>query len=210
MQIYVLRLNNNRYYVGSSANPQERIEQHIQGKGSHFTLVNPVIEVVDTFAAKSPFDEDNITKQYMAQYGIDNVRGGSYTQLEFSTVEKEFLARELLTLQDKCYFCSKIGHYIKNCPERKAGDTTGVVTSAADNKVPVKAKAKNRSKDKIICHRCSRTGHSAKRCNAKTDVTGAPLEAKKLLCTRCGRNNHLITNCYANTSLDGAPLVEEK
>jgi predicted GIY-YIG superfamily endonuclease len=35
--IYILKLKNNKYYVGKSNDPQKRFKEHISGNGSSFT-----------------------------------------------------------------------------------------------------------------------------------------------------------------------------
>lgn len=115
MGIYVLKLENNKYYVGRSENVQERIEAHIQGYGSEFTKRYKVKKVIEIIETEDMFEEDKVTKRYMSKYGIDHVRGGSYTTIELSKETKQFLRKEIYGGTNRCYQCGLEGHYIKDC-----------------------------------------------------------------------------------------------
>ena len=92
--IYVLRLEGGHYYIGKSDNVIARYQQHLDGKGSAWTKLHKPVSLVKTVEGASPFDEDKITKEYMAKYGIDKVRGGSYVQLELSPFHMDALHME--------------------------------------------------------------------------------------------------------------------
>ena len=112
--IYVLGLIDGRYYVGRSDNVQQRYQQHLNGDGSAWTKKYRPVSLVETIKG-GIFDEDKVTKQYMAKYGIDNVRGGSYVQIQLSEVQKEALKLELWGAQDRCSQCGRTGHFVKDC-----------------------------------------------------------------------------------------------
>ena len=40
--IYILELENNKYYVGKTTNPNFRLEQHFNNSGSHWTNSNEI------------------------------------------------------------------------------------------------------------------------------------------------------------------------
>jgi hypothetical protein len=52
----------------------------------------------------------------MMKYGIDNVRGGSYTKLKLDDWMIKSLEHEFISAQDICYNCNKKGHFVKDCP----------------------------------------------------------------------------------------------
>lgn len=115
MGIYVLKLDKNKYYIGRSENVQDRIEAHIQGNGSEYTKRYKVKKVVEIIETDDLFEEDKVTKRYMSKYGIDHVRGGSYTTMELSNDVKDFLRREIYGGTNRCFQCGLEGHYIKDC-----------------------------------------------------------------------------------------------
>lgn len=79
--IYVLRLEKHRWYIGKGRDPQARFEAHCNGSGTPWTQLFRPIELVLIRPSTSGTDEDNTTIEYMAQHGIDNVRGGTICQL---------------------------------------------------------------------------------------------------------------------------------
>ena len=80
----------------------KRYQQHSSGLGSAWTKKYKPVRILDTIENVSPFDEDKITKEYMAKYGIENVRGGSYVEIELSELQTEALKIELWQAKDLC------------------------------------------------------------------------------------------------------------
>jgi len=113
--IYILRLEGGRYYVGKSDNVMNRYQQHLNGGGSAWTRKYKPVSLVKTIENVSPFEEDKQVKEYMAKYGIQNVRGGSYVELNLSEFHMEALKMEIWAAKDKCTQCGRPGHFVKNC-----------------------------------------------------------------------------------------------
>lgn len=78
LYIYILQLEENKYYVGKTKHPKFRLESHFNAEGSEWTKKYKPIEVVKIIEDCDEFDEDKYTLMYMSLYGIDNVRGGSF------------------------------------------------------------------------------------------------------------------------------------
>jgi len=56
----------------------------------------------------------------MAQFGIDNVRGGSYCleNLHTNITHYEKAKQQIYSIQDKCYICGETGHFKYKCSKR--------------------------------------------------------------------------------------------
>jgi len=118
-KIYVLGLERRRFYIGRSEYEDLRLIQHSTGKGSAWTSKFPPVSLVELRPCKSPFEEDMVTKEYMAKYGIDNVRGGSYVKIILDSIQIEAITRELLSVSDLCKSCGKCDHFMHECSEKK-------------------------------------------------------------------------------------------
>ena len=78
--LYVLKLENDKYYIGSTYNLNFRFAQHMQNQGSKWTKLHKPISIVEVITDLSKTSENDLTRSYMNRYGKDNVRGGSYCQ----------------------------------------------------------------------------------------------------------------------------------
>jgi GIY-YIG catalytic domain/Zinc knuckle len=117
--IYVLKLENNKYYIGKTDNPNIRLNAHFNCNGSEWTKKYNPLEIIDIIPDCDKYDEDKYTKIYMDKYGIDNVRGGSYVKLELDTDTIKFLQKESIATNDKCFNCGMNGHFSKDCNKNK-------------------------------------------------------------------------------------------
>jgi predicted GIY-YIG superfamily endonuclease len=197
--IYVLRLEGGRYYVGKSIDVQKRYQEHLDGKGAVWTKRYRPIALEKTIPNASVFEEDKITKEYMAKYGIDKVRGGSYVETELSQFHLDALNMEIWAAKDLCTRCGRSGHFVRECYAK---------TDASGNQIE---EEEEESEEEWECDFCDRTftteygcGMHERSCSAAKQQGGRVVGAST--CYRCGRQGHYAEICYARTHRDGDEL----
>ncbi len=85
--LYVLRLEQGKYYVGiTSQTPEIRMQEHVDGvRGAYWTKQYKPIEIFykEQIGAMEKADAEKIenvsVRKYMKQFGLNNVRGGDLT-----------------------------------------------------------------------------------------------------------------------------------
>lgn len=194
--VYVLKLEDGRYYVGRSDNLDIRIQNHLNGNGSEWTKKHPPIKVVEIRPNVDRFEEDKATKEYMVKYGIDNVRGGAYSQIILPPDKLKNLMDELRNAQDLCFRCGRNNHFVTDCYAKVDIDGNIINTEPETKKDISTSKKKDTNteskKDKYLCERCGRDTHDASVCHNKTHM-----DKNKSIepCDRCGCSSHHISAC---------------
>jgi hypothetical protein len=233
--IYTLKLQNNKYYVGKTNNPQFRFDAHFDAGGSAFTKKFKPLEIHQLVPDCSDHDEQRITQEYMGTYGIQNVRGGPWTQMLLSDEEEDFIQKLLDSETDACYECGSQGHFANKCPNKHQKTTYPQM-----------------SKKKVVydvwhCEFCGKEFDSKKGCSFHenihctkrrnthknydpaidlrdelyetsseydSDETSSEYDSESdeyeseggVTCYRCGRGGHYATTCYAKKHIRGSWL----
>jgi predicted GIY-YIG superfamily endonuclease len=129
---YTLQLAEGKYYVGRTTIPLDvRLAQHLEGKGqgSAWTAKYPPIKIIPNITEQlTPGDADNediLVRKMMRMHGRDNVRGGSYSQIELPTDQMRELDRLERSRDDRCFGCGGTGHFINQCPNQESKASSG-------------------------------------------------------------------------------------
>jgi hypothetical protein len=180
--IYILKLTNNKYYVGKTTNPKYRLNSHFNYDGSTWTKKYKPINMLEIIKNCDNYDEDKYTLKYMEKYGINIVRGGSFCQIKLTDENKNTINKMINGSTDKCYICGKNGHFASKCKDD-------------ENNLSMLYDKLLEKQDK--CFRCHRQGHYKNDCYAKTYSDGDLIsdneeENKDYInvwsCSYCGKN----------------------
>ena len=115
LYIYVLQLENNRYYIGKTINLKYDIKHNFNGNGVSFTKLYKPIYILQIYNCKES-DEDECLNFYMQKYGKNNVRSGSFIY-KTNEISDEYCGTSVYTsMCDKyCIKCHQEGHYCMDC-----------------------------------------------------------------------------------------------
>ena len=82
MYVYVLRLENEKFYVGLciKGDPFKRIRNHYKANGARYTQNNRVLKLMFLEEITDTLQELIYTLQFMKTYGMCQVRGDKYIQ----------------------------------------------------------------------------------------------------------------------------------
>ena len=203
MVVYVLALKDGFYYIG-----RFNISQIKNGGGSSWTKLHPPVSVVETIYRDAEydeeFDEDEIVYKYMKKYGVDKVRGGTYSSTLLSDYSIKIL-NEKLNKNEYIY---------------KANENSVITTTDTDfTTVVYDSSKKNQSSDSKKSSRVSSSSsaHVCSYCEVSfiDDVMLKKHEERCMdsyftknkndgkICERCGRHTHITQYCKAKTDIQG-------
>lgn len=114
--IYALELIGKKYYIGKTTRDVfSRYTEHKKGVGAQWTKIHKPIKMIEFFETTDKFDEDKYTKKYMEKYGIENVRGGTYSKIYLDEYQLKILELEFRTANNLCFKCGSSKHYTSKC-----------------------------------------------------------------------------------------------
>lgn len=178
-KLYILQLESGKYYVGKTSDVKKRFEQHASGRGAEWTKKYKPVKLLETRRITSEHDENNVTKDLMKKYGMENVRGGSYCQMDISEETEDVLRNEMKSTTDTCYKCGKSGHFARNCKKRSSfkgtcqcGREFLVFEEFMSHQKMCIPRQQLEHTREPVCYRCDRLGHYSTQCYAYTDSDG--------------------------------------
>jgi predicted GIY-YIG superfamily endonuclease len=157
MWLYVLKLAHEKWYVGTTRSPvKDRFKVHAMGKGSSWTRKYRALQVVEQTVidpTTAGFIEDAKVLTLMAKFGIEAVRGGTYSSVALGIRSRLELRRKIWHNSGACMRCGRRGHMAVGC--------WALTTVDGD---PIGSRAR--------CSRCGRASHTAQQCYARTTSDG--------------------------------------
>ena len=119
LSVYILELVDNKYYVGKTDNILRRTTEHLNLLGSAWTKKYNPVKIMDIIENCDDYDEDKYTLKYMNNYGIDNVRGGSFCEVILSEETIKIINKMLNGSNNNCYVCGAKDHFVDKCDKIK-------------------------------------------------------------------------------------------
>lgn len=156
--IYILKLENSKYYIGKTKNIEKRWTEHITGNGSGWTKKYKPMSLIKTVVSTSYFDEDKYVKEYMSKYGIENVRGGTYSNIDLDTNCISVLEKEIRHSKNLCTRCGRNTHFIKDCYAKTDSNDNIIIDNVSKDKVELKKKETSSSSLKPIIKTANNKG----------------------------------------------------
>jgi len=198
--IYILKLKEGKYYIGKTKNIEKRWNEHLSGEGSGWTKKYKPTFLMKIIVSTSYFDEDKYVKEYMAKYGIENVRGGTYSNIVLDDNSILVLEKEIRHSKNLCIRCGRDTHFIKDCYANT--NSNGAIIDSIynekektvkDDKKPKVYKAKKKKNEELThVDDISFSDEESLKSKNTNKIVRKPVKP----CDICGIKGHREVNCY--------------
>jgi len=169
LSVYVLKLEKGKYYIGKTSKDVEvRFREHVDQTRTCSSWTNKYRpeRILAIYPHCEDSDENKVTKEFMRLKGIENVRGGLYTQLELSDEVVNQIELEFKGDYDECFVCGGSDHFAGSC------NLPDVIPASASSSIVEKEEGSGK------CSRCGRDSHDDTNCFAQTDNHGQRLSKR--------------------------------
>ena len=122
--VYALRCEHDKFYIGKSYNLITRLNNHIINKDTRWTTIHQPYALDNLIEIKNGIPgmlamENALTLEYMTKYGVDNVRGDIYCNVNLDYHLHRIANMHIRSIKNECYQCGSREHYVNSCLQRK-------------------------------------------------------------------------------------------
>lgn len=169
--IYVLELENHKYYVGETDNPCFRLNEYSKEQQNEWTILHrPLMLLEFIFKDDIEMTVDTYTIKTMKRYGIYNVRGGKYSSMFFSDGQMREIKEEIKNFSSS----SSNSNSHPNSGNNNYKSLEYEYLQSDDETKNTKTMIKT----EYFCYRCGRIGHNIDECFEDTYITGQKIYAR--------------------------------
>lgn len=104
VSFFLIELEHGKFYAGSSSDPVKTLEECREGLGVAWTQIHRPVRMREIVQVAKAEELDGYVRQWMLQYGVENVRGGSWYSPRLTDKDRQVLCGEL-TQQRGCMVC---------------------------------------------------------------------------------------------------------
>jgi hypothetical protein len=203
INVYILLLEENKYYVGRATNVSQRVSQHEIGAGSEWTKKFPVIRIKKIVFHKKPWAEDYYVVKLMRKHGIDNVRGGSFSMIHLSNETKAVIQSMMRTLCDACFVCGQTSHFARECPKNSESSSS---SSSSHNRET--SSIVSPPKKEIVDWTCQfcRVTNFADRSHCRSCSVRKTMPSQNAISSHIGVNTYSYSTSSSSPSTGNTPL----
>ena len=122
--VYALELENYRFYIGRTKTQEFDVNTILDRPNIEWTIKNKPLRVMEIIKNCDELEENKCVIKYMNFYGIDFVRGGSFSDMILSDNTITYIVNVIMGSNYNCYRCREKGHIMKFCPHEMSKSDT--------------------------------------------------------------------------------------
>jgi len=205
--IYTIRQECGKYFIGKTNRATITIDDILQNAKetqNKWVIQYKPAQIIELIHSLDTWDENKITLKYMDKYGIENVRGGSFSSSVLSTSELATIRAMIANAKGICTICDIQGHTKTNCPIISEFNDYEVVIKDKNDIIISTLEQSNKNNYESSISACENTSISDYVANtfiSATNVANNILTSwfgytkQKPKCLRCGISSHKTESC---------------
>jgi len=194
--IYILRLEQNKYFIGEAVNLEKRLKDHSEGKVSQYTNIYRPISIKKIIPDSNPKHLDKYVIKYMEKYGMNMVRGGSF--------ENEILTKEQIKYLKSQGIKEQQQQSITQEQQKQKSYEQPTLTLQEQQMIEQQL-----YQEEILQQPKQIMQRRRPESSLKQDVLKIPIRQANGTCYICGLDGHYKENCTRNQEINGYDNEEE-
>jgi len=194
--IYIIRLEQNKYFIGEAVNLEKRLKDHSEGKVSQYTNIYRPISIKKIIPDSNPKHLDKYVIKYMEKYGMNMVRGGSF--------ENEILTKEQIKYLKSQGIKEQQQQSITQEQQKQKSYEQPTLTLQEQQMIEQQL-----YQEEILQQPKQIMQRRRPESSLKQDVLKIPIRQANGTCYICGLDGHYKENCTRNQEINGYDNEEE-